>query len=81
MFMENVDGDYYFLSLIALKQFGSVTVQFLSVDRSGYFQLYQIPFKKTGDFILPKPVAINMSVKVGKVSKTRKTDLQIKAFI
>ena len=37
MFMENVDGDHYFLSLIALKQFSSVTVQFLSVDRSGYF--------------------------------------------
>ena len=54
MFMENVDGDYYFLCLIALKQFGSVTVQFLSVDRSGYFQLYQIPLKKTGNFILPK---------------------------
>ena len=29
MFMENVDGDHYFLSLIALKQFSSVTVQFL----------------------------------------------------
>ena len=54
MFMENVDGDYYFLSLIALKQFGSVTVQFLIVDRSGYFQLYQIPFKKTENFVLPK---------------------------
>ena len=59
MFMENVDGDHYFLSLIALKQFSSVTVQFLSVDRSGYFQFYQIPFKKTGNVILPKPVAIN----------------------
>ena len=37
MFMENVDGDHYFLSLIALKQLSSVTVQFLSVERSGYF--------------------------------------------
>ena len=37
MFMENVDGDHYFLSLIALKQFILVTVQFLSVDRSEYF--------------------------------------------
>ena len=37
MFMENVDGDQYVLSLIALKQLSSVTVQFLSVDRSGYF--------------------------------------------
>ena len=37
MFMENVDGDHYLLSLIALKEFSSVTVQFLSVDRSGYF--------------------------------------------
>ena len=54
MFMENVDGDYYFLSLIALKQFGSVTVQFLSVDRSGYFQLYQIPFKKNRKFHFAK---------------------------
>ena len=41
------------------KQFSSVTVQFLSVDHSGYFQFYQIFFKKTGNFILPKPVAIN----------------------
>ena len=30
-----------------------------SVDRSRYFQFYRIPFKKTGKFILPKPVAIN----------------------
>ena len=37
MFMENIDGDHYFLSLTALKQFISVTVQFLNVDRSGYF--------------------------------------------
>ena len=37
MFMDNVDGDHYFLSLIALKQFSSVTVQFLSVDRCEYF--------------------------------------------
>ena len=37
MFMENVDVDDYFLSLIALKQLSSVTVQLLSVDRSGYF--------------------------------------------
>ena len=37
MFMENVDGNHYFLSLIAVKQFISVTVQFLSVDRGGYF--------------------------------------------
>ena len=57
--MENVDGDHYFLSLIALKQLSSVTVQLLSVDRSGYFQFYRIHFKKTGKFILRKPVAIN----------------------
>ena len=37
MFMENVDGDCYFLSPIALKQFSSVTVQILRVDRSGHF--------------------------------------------
>ena len=48
MFMENVDGDHYFLSLIANS---SVTVQFLSVDHSGYFQFYQILFEKTGNFI------------------------------
>ena len=36
-----------------------VRVQFLSVDRSGYFQFYRISFKKTGEFILPKPVALN----------------------
>ena len=35
--MENVDGDHYFLNLIALKQLSSVTVQFLSVERSGFF--------------------------------------------
>ena len=36
-----------------------VRVQFLSVDRSGYFQFYRIPFNKTGKYILRKPVAIN----------------------
>ena len=41
------------------KQFSSVTVQFQSVNRSGYFQFYQISFKKTVNFILPKLVAIN----------------------
>ena len=35
--MENVDGDHHLLTLMALKQFSSVTVQLLSVDRSGYF--------------------------------------------
>ena len=58
--MENVDGDHYFLSLIANS---SVTVQFLSVDHSGYFQFYQILFEKTGNFIFPKPVAINYQLK------------------
>ena len=53
MFMDNVDGDHYFLSLIANQS------EFLSVDRSGYFQFYRIPFKNTGKFILPKPVALN----------------------
>ena len=33
MFMENVDGDHYFLT----KHDRTETVQFLSVDRSGYF--------------------------------------------
>ena len=55
MFMDNVDGDHYFLSLIANES----EFIFGSVDRSGYFQFYRIPFKKTGKFILPKPVATN----------------------
>ena len=55
MLKENVDGDHYFLSLIANES----EFIFGSVDRSGYFQFYRIPFKKTGKFILPKPVATN----------------------
>ena len=39
-----------------------VRVQFLSLDRSGYFQFYRIPLKKRGKFILPKPVAIKLTV-------------------
>ena len=54
--MENVYGDHL---KPERKQFSSVRVQFLSVDRRGYFQFYLIPFKETGKFILPKPVAIN----------------------
>ena len=47
--MENVDGDHYFLSLIAIS---SVQSEFsFYVWISGYFQFYQIPFKKTGNFI------------------------------
>ena len=52
MFMENVDGDHFFLSLIANSSIQS-EFSFLSVDRSGYFQFYRIPFKKRGKFILP----------------------------